>query len=68
MPRVIRGANLPLYGADPMRHTAYIGSDDNFHHFALQDGFWARNVVVRRDDSVVKPSPFPLASHAHAFV
>jgi hypothetical protein len=66
--RVIKGADLPLYGSDPLMHTVYRGSDETFHHFALQHGKSGREVVVRRDELEIKPEPFPVGSRRHAFI
>ena len=66
--RVVAGGDLPVYGTDPLTHTVYTGTDDRFHHFALQRGKSAHDVVVRREEAMIKPEPFDANTGRRAFV
>ena len=49
-------------------HTVYIGTDDRFHHFALQRGKSGGAVVVRREEARITPEPFGTNTGRQAFV
>jgi hypothetical protein len=49
-------------------HTVYTGTDDRFHHFAIQRGKSSGNVVVRREEAKIKPEPFHSSAGRRAFV
>lgn len=66
--RVVSSEALPVYGTDPLMHTIYLGSDAEFHHFALQHGKSASKALVRRADAQIRPEPFGLGEGRHAFV
>ena len=66
--RVVASRDLPVYGTDPLMHTVYTGTDDRFHHFALQQGKSGGDVVVRREEATIKPEPFNTNAGRRAFV
>jgi hypothetical protein len=66
--RVISSEELPVYGTSPLMHTMYLGTDDQFHHFAIQHGKTGSQILMRRDDARISPEPFSLDSGRHAFV
>ena len=66
--RVVASGDLPVYGTDPLTHTVYTGTDDRFHHFALQRGKSRDHVVVRREEAQIKPEPFGTNAGRQAFV
>ena len=66
--RVVESGGLPVYGTDPLMHTVYMGTDDRFHHFAVQHGKSGGNVVVRRQEARIKPEPFARNTGRQAFV
>jgi hypothetical protein len=66
--RIVASGDLPVYGNDPLMHTVYMGTDDRFHHFAVQRGKAGGNVVVRREEAQIKPEPFDTGTGRQAFV
>ncbi|MEM6798667.1 MAG: hypothetical protein AAF589_04065 [Planctomycetota bacterium] len=60
--------DLPVYGTDPMMHTIYMGSDEEYHHFRYQNGKSGGFAVVAVADTQIKPEPFELDSGKEAFV
>ena len=67
-PRVVSSAELPVHGKDPLQHTTYLGSDDQFHHFSLQNGKSGGELVIRRDEAEIVPEAYPLDTGRHPFV
>lgn len=67
-PSVLSRGHLPVYGTDPLMHTVYLGSDEHYHHFALQKGKSRGIVIVPVADAQIKPESFALDSSRQAFV
>jgi hypothetical protein len=64
----LNSEQLPVYGTDPLKHTQYVGSDQNFHYFEYQQGKESGSVRVPVIDAVVEPEPFPTGKGKKAFV
>ena len=66
-PKEVTPSEVKCYGADPMFHTVYIGSDEIHHHFVWQNGKISGKWKVKQVDLTLSDT-FPLESGNTRFV
>lgn len=52
-PQTISGAQFVDYGATPLSHTIYLGSDNGYHYFAWSHGKTGGRWKVLREELIV---------------
>jgi hypothetical protein len=55
----VDATSLPIYGSDPLYHTHYVGSDDDYHHFVTQHGLSGERLQIPVDAAKIEPAAFP---------
>jgi hypothetical protein len=53
--RVIPASQVKAYGTDPLQHTTYTGTDDQYHHFSWQRDFSRGRWRVPKDETRIEP-------------
>ena len=66
--RSYSAARLPVHGASPLKHTVYLGTDSENHHFYMvhEKSSWSATVPAK--EAAIHPHAFAVGSDRHAFV
>jgi hypothetical protein len=59
---------LPIYGSDPLYHTHYVGSDNDYHHFVTQHGLSGERLQIPVDVAEIEPAAFSRELDQSTFV